>query len=117
MVLHIDLFVDGARHGRVVPWQLECAALLLETYRGADADQRLRRSSTLAIAWLLHITGRFELLRSHLGSALNEYPDDAELLVAQAVLEESSASPRLGVSSDDRGAMKGLKEAEVTVPT
>ena len=72
MVLHIDLFVDGARHGRVVPWQLECAVLLLETYRGVDADQRLRRSSTLAIAWLLQITGRFELLRSHLGSAIND---------------------------------------------
>ena len=114
MVLHIDLFVDGAKQGRVVPWQLECAALLLETYRGADADQRLRRSSTLAIAWLMQITGRFEQLRSHLGSALNEYPNEAELLVAQAVLEESSASPRLGGSSDDRGAMKGLKEAEVT---
>ena len=73
MVLHIELFVDGAKQGRVLSWQLECAVLLLETYRGADADQRLRRSSTLAIAWLLQITGRFELLRSHLGSALNEY--------------------------------------------
>ena len=113
MVLHIDLFVDGAKHGRVVPWQLDCAVQLLETYRGAEADQRLRRSSTLAIAWLLQITGRFEMLRSHLHNALNEYPDDAELLVAQAVLEESSASPRLGGSLDDRGVMKGLKEAEV----
>lgn len=114
LVLHIDLFVDGAKRGLLMPWHLECAVLLLDIYRGAGADHGVRRGSTLAVAWLLQVTGGFELLRPHLKAALNDYPNDAEVMVARAVLEEAGASPRLAGSSSERKSARALREAETT---
>jgi hypothetical protein len=73
VVLHVELFVDGAKRGQVAAAHLECAVLLLDIYRGSEADQSLRRGATLAVAWLLQIIGGFELLRPHLKTALNDY--------------------------------------------
>ena len=114
VVLHLELFVDGGKRGQVVPSHLECAVLLLDTYRGSEADQTVRRGATLAVAWLLQIAGGFELLGPHLKTALNDYPNDPEVLFARAVLEEAGASPRLAGVSDKRKSAKALREAEAT---
>ena len=110
----MELFVDGAKRGLAMPWHLECSVFLLDIYRGAGADPAVRRGSTLAVAWLLQITGGFELLRSHLKAALNDYPDDAEVLFARAVLEEAGASSRLAGLPNERKSAKALREAEAT---
>jgi tetratricopeptide (TPR) repeat protein len=114
VVLHVELFVDGAKRGQVAAAHLECAVLLLDIYRGSEADQSLRRGATLAVAWLLQIIGGFELLRPYLKTALNDYPNDPEVLFARAVVEEASASPRLASVSNERRSAKALREAEST---
>jgi tetratricopeptide (TPR) repeat protein len=109
LVMHLDRYVDGARHGLLMPWHLDCALLLFDAYAPLD-DQAVHLRSSYVIAWLLQVAGQFEQLQSHLDSALKAYPRAIELHVARGVLAEAEESPRY--ASGNRSSFGGLEAAE-----
>jgi tetratricopeptide (TPR) repeat protein len=110
LVMHLHLYVDGAKVGRPMSWHIGCARELLIAYRIADGDEMVRNRSAAVIAWLLQIEGRLELLRVHLDGAILQSPHDLALLIARGVLAEAGASPRYGDAGG--GARQDLEAAE-----
>ena len=110
VVMHLHLYVEGAKVGRPMSWHIGCARELLTAYRAVDGDETVRNRSTAVIAWLLQIEGRLEPLRVHLDAAIARSPQDLALLIARGVLAEAGASPRYGDAGG--GARQDLEAAE-----
>jgi tetratricopeptide (TPR) repeat protein len=110
VVVHLELYVETARVGPAAPWHLEAAGILLGLHGAVGGEPKLRRQAAVALAWLLQIAGRFDLLGAHLSISLKEFTDEPALLVVQAVLYEAAASPRFRESSATT-AVVGLNRA------